>query len=90
LTFRFTYGGAAADASDTSIATVGGAEFFSGSLLFADTDGNAFSIVPSDNAADDLITIIKPQNMDVLLTGVSTSEYAVSGYVSSITAPTIA
>ena len=90
LTFRFTYGGAAADASDTSIATVGGAEFFSGTLAFADTDGNAFSIVPSDNAADDLITIIKPQNMDVLLTGVSTSEYAVSGYVSSITAPTIA
>tara|TARA_B100000780_G_scaffold267962_1_gene225498 strand:+ start:169 stop:705 length:537 start_codon:yes stop_codon:yes gene_type:complete len=90
LVFRFTYGGAAADASDTSIAPVGASEFFSGSLLFADTDGNALSVVPSDNSADDLLTIIKPQNIDIICTGVSTTEWHLSGFVSSITAPTIA
>ena len=90
LTFRFTYGGAAADASDTSIATVGGAEFFSGSLAFADTDGNAFSVVVSDNTADDLLTLITPRNFTVVCTGVSATEWHLSGFVSSVTAPTIA
>ena len=60
------------------------------SLAFADTNGNAFSVVPSDNAADDLLTLITPQNFTVVCTGVSATEWHLSGFVSSETAPTIA
>ena len=87
--FRFHYGGAAIDAENITIAPVGD-EFFNGSLAFFDRDGNATSVVVSDNTADDLITIINPENFEVTCTAVSTTEWHVSGYVNSDTAPTIA
>ena len=89
MVITFTYGGAAADALNTAIQPAGDG-FFSGSLAFADTNGNAFSVVPSDNAADDLLTLITPQNFTVVCTGVSATEWHLSGFVSSETAPTIA
>ena len=89
MVLTFTYGGAAADAQNTGIQPAGDG-FFSGTVAFADTDGNAYSVVVSDNAADDLLTIITPQNFTVVCTGVSTTEWALSGFVSSATAPTIA
>ena len=89
MVITFTYGGAAADAQNTAIQPAGDG-FFSGSLAFADTNGNAFSVVPSDNAADDLLTLITPQNFTVVCTGVSATEWHLSGFVSSETAPTIA
>ena len=89
LVLTFTYGGAAADAQNTAIQPAGDG-FFSGSLLFADTNGNAYSVVVSDNSADDLLTLITPQNFTVVCTGVSATEWHLSGFVSSETAPTIA
>jgi len=89
MVITFTYGGAAADAQNTAIQPAGDG-FFSGSLLFADTDGNAFSVVVSDNSADDLLTLVTPANFTVVCTGVSTTEWHLSGFVSSVTAPTIA
>ncbi len=89
LVLTFTYGGAAADAQNTAIQPAGDG-FFSGSLLFADTNGNAYSVVVSDNAADDLITLINPENFEVTCTAVSTTEWHISGYVNADTAPTIA
>jgi hypothetical protein len=89
MVLTFTYGGAAADAQNTAIQPAGDG-FFSGSVAFADTDGNAYSIVVSDNAADDLLTLVTPQNFTVVCTGVSTTEWHLSGFVSSVTAPTIA
>ena len=65
--------------------------FLSGSLAFSDSDGNASSVVVSDNAADDLLTLITPQNFDCCsVLRVSTTEWHMSGFVSSATAPTIA
>ena len=89
MVITFTYGGAAADAQNTAIQPAGDG-FFSGSLAFADTDGNAFSVVVSDNTADDLLTLITPRNFTVVCTGVSATEWHLSGFVSSVTAPTIA
>ena len=89
MVLTFTYGGAAADGQNTGIQPAGDG-FFSGTVAFADTDGNAYSVVVSDNAADDLLTLVTPQNFTVVCTGVSTTEWHLSGFVSSVTAPTIA
>jgi len=87
--FRFHYGGAAIDAENITIAPPTGVDY-EGSLAFFDRDGNATSVVVSDNDADDLITLINPENFEVTLTAVSTTKYHISGYVNSDTAPTIA
>ena len=89
MVLTFTYGGAAADAQNTGIQPAGDG-FFSGTVAFADTDGNAYSVIVTDNAAVDLLTLITPQNFTIVCTGVSTTEWALSGFVSSVTAPTIA
>ncbi len=80
---------AAIDAENTTIAPVGD-EFFNGSLAFYDRANNTTSVVVSDNAADDLITLINPENFEVTCTAVSTTEWHISGYVNADTAPTIA
>ena len=89
MVFRFTYVGAAVDAHNTLIVPPAGVDF-EGSLAFFDVDGNQTSVVVSDNSADDTLTIIVPQNMDIVLTATSTTKYHISGYVTSATAPTIA
>jgi hypothetical protein len=89
MVFRFTYVGAAIDAHNTLIVPPTGVDY-EGSLAFFDRDGNATSVVPSDNSADDTLTIIKPENFDIVLTATSTTKYHISGYVTSDTAPTIA
>ena len=89
MVITFTYGGAAADAQNTAIQPAGDG-FFSGSLLHADVNGNTFAVVVSDNAADDLLTLVTPANFTVVCTGVSTTEWHLSGFVSSDAAPTIA
>jgi len=89
MVFRFTYVGAAIDAHDTAIVPPTGVDY-EGSLAFYDRDGNTTSVVVSDNSADDTLTIIKPENFDIVLTATSTTKYHISGYVCSQTAPTIA
>ena len=89
MVFRFTYVGAAVDAHDTAIVPPTGVDY-EGSLLFYDRDGNTTSVVPSDNDADDTLTLIKPENMDIVITATSTTKYHISGYICSATAPTIA
>ena len=88
MVFRFTYVGAAIDAHDTAIVPPTGVDY-EGSLAFFDRDGNATSVVASDNDADDTITLINPENFEVTLTAVSATKYHISGYVNSDTAPTI-
>ena len=89
MVFRFTYVGAAVDAHNTLIVPPAGVDY-EGSLLFYDRDGNTTSVVPSDNDADDTLTLIKPENMDIVITATSTTKYHISGYIQSATAPTIA
>ena len=89
MVFRFIYIGAAVDAHNTLIVPPAGVDY-EGSLLFFDRDGNTTSVVPSDNDADDTLTLIKPENMDIVITATSTTKYHISGYIQSATAPTIA
>ena len=90
MDFRFTFGGIAADAQNTAIsAGTDNSLFFLGSILFSDTD-NAHSVVYSDNAADELITLVTPFNFDIRCVGISATTWQVSGYCLSATAPTIA
>jgi len=80
LSFRFIYGGAAADATDHIIKTAGNTIFFKGALTHLDTDGNSNSI----------ISLVTPQSYVIDLVGASATVYHVSGFISDATVPTIA
>jgi len=89
MSFRFTYGGIAADAQNTAIsAGTGNSLFFLGSIFFSDTD-NAHSVVYSDNDSNELITLVTPSNFDILCVGISATTWQVSGYCLSATTPAI-
>ena len=85
----------AADADETEdtnnvviAAGTGNTIYFKGRLTFLDIDGNANSIVGSDNNSNENITIITAGHYDITLVGVSATVWMVSGYVASDTVPT--
>ncbi len=88
LTFKFIYIGAAADASDHFIKTAGNSIFFKGALLHCDSDNNTNAVVFSDGDSNSIISILTPNCYEVNLVGVSATVYAVSGFVSDVSAPT--
>jgi len=57
-------------------------------LTFNDIDGDANSIVGSDNDSNENLTIITAGHYDVTFVGISATIWMVSGYVSSDTVPT--
>ena len=69
-------------------AGTGNSIFFKGRLNFLDIDGDANSIVGSDNDSNENITIVTAGQYDILLVGVSATVWMVSGYVTSDTVPT--
>jgi len=89
--YRFIYGGAAADATNVAIAgpTTNNSVFYVGGVTFANT-ANELSTVYSNGSSDSLMTLITPAAFDVTFVAVNTSAYAISGTVTSNTAPTIA
>ena len=85
----------AADADETEdtnnvviAAGTGNTIYFKGRLTFLDIDGDANSIVGSDNNSNENITIITAGHYDITLVGVSATVWMVSGYVASDTVPT--
>ena len=85
----------AADADETEdtnnvviAAGTGNSIYFKGRLTFNDIDGDANSIVGSDNNSNENITIITAGHYDITLVGISATIWMVSGYVSSDTVPT--
>ena len=85
----------AADADETEdtnnvviAAGTGNSIYFKGRLTFNDIDGDANSIVGSDNNSNENITIITAGHYDITLVGVSATVWMVSGYVASDTVPT--
>jgi len=90
LSFRFIYGGAAADASNHIIATSGNTLFFKGALLHADHDGNTNATVFSDGNSNSELTITTPQSYVIDIVGHSSTVYYISGWVGSNTAPAFA
>ncbi len=69
-------------------AGTGNSIYFKGRLTFNDIDGDANSIVGSDNNSNENITIINAGHYDITLVGISATIWWVSGYVSSDTVPT--
>ena len=69
-------------------AGTGNSIYFKGRLTFNDIDGDANSIVGSDNNSNENITIITAGHYDITLVGISATIWMVSGYVSSDTVPT--
>ena len=90
LTFRFIYGGAAADATDHIIKTAGNTIFFKGALTHLDTDGDTNASVFSDGNSNSILSLITPQSYVIDLVGASATVYHVSGFVSDVSAPTFA
>ena len=87
----------AADADETEdtnnvviAAGTGNTIYFKGRLTFLDIDGNANSIVGSDNNSNEALTIITAGHYDILMVGISATVWWVSGVVSSDTVPTFA
>ena len=90
LTFKFIYGGAAADATDHFFATAGNSIFFKGALLHCDSDGNTNAVVYSDGNSNSKIGIVTANAYEITIVGTSATVYYVSGWVSDVTVPTIA
>ena len=90
LTFKFIYIGAAADATDHIFKTAANSIFFKGALLHCDSDGNTNATVFSDGDSNSQITVLTPNCYEINLVGVSATVYAVSGFVSDVSAPTFA
>lgn len=89
VSYRFVYGGAAADATDAIFVTPGNANFYIGGVTFLDTD-NEISAVFSDGNSNSSLQINVPAGFDVTFIGVDSTNYRVMGSVTSATAPTFA
>ena len=84
---------AAADGHDIQLKT--GSDnsiFFKGQVLHVDTDQTGQTVAPvfSDQDSNSLFNILLPSYVDILLTGVSTTVWQISGIVASADAPTFA
>ena len=89
VSYRFVYGGAAADATDAIFITPGNANFYIGGVTFLDTD-NEISAVFSDGNSNSSLQINVPAGFDVTFIGVDSTNYRVMGSVTSATAPAFA
>ena len=87
LSFRFIYGGAAADAHSHIIKTSGNTLFFKGGILHADHDGNTNATVYSDGNSNSILTMAIPQSYQLDIVGHSSTVYYISGWVGGNTAP---
>ena len=90
LTFKFVYGGAAADATDHFFATASNSIYFKGALVHFDSDGNTNAVVYSDGDSTSKISVITANAYEINLVGASSTVYYLSGWVSDVTVPTIA
>ena len=90
LTFRFIYGGAAADATDHIIKTAGNTIFFKGALTHLDTDGDTNASVFSNGSSNSVVSLVTPQSYVIDIVGASATVYHISGFISDATVPTIA
>jgi len=90
LSFRFIYGGAAADAHSHIIKTSGNTLFFKGGILHADHDGNTNATVYSDGNSNSVITMALPEAYQIDIVGHSSTVYYISGFVAGDTPVTFA
>ena len=92
MVFRFQFQHTAADGHDIVIQPLetDNSEFYKGSLTHFDSDDNTNAVVFSNNSSNSVLGIRLPETFEVTFTGVSTTVYAVSGFVGSATVPDFA
>ena len=90
LSFRFIYGGAAADATDHIFKTAGNTIFFKGALTHLDTDGNSNASVFSNGSSNSVVSLVTPQSYVIDIVGASATVYHISGFISDVSVPTFA
>ena len=92
LSFKFIYGGAAADATDHIIKTSGNTLYFKGALVHHDTDqtGQTSAMVFSDGDSNEVFQMNLPAGFEINLVASSTTVWYISGWVASATAPAFA
>ena len=89
LSFRFIYGGAAADATDHIIKTTGNTLYFKGGLIHHDTNqtSQTSAAVWSDGNSNSILTLAAPRVYQIDVVGHSATVYYISGFVGDNTAP---
>lgn len=91
LTYKFMYGGAAADAHNWVINTAATTSLFKGGVLFADADAGPaaaeVSAVYADFSNDDTLTVTAPRGGTVIEMVCNGDDWYVTGTVVSVTAP---
>ena len=92
LSFRFIYGGAAADAHSHIFKTSGNTLFFKGALIHHDTNNTSqtSATVFSDGDSCSVITLAIPQAYEINIVGHSATVYYLSGWTAGNTPVTIA
>jgi len=87
LSFRFIYGGAAADAHSHIIKTAGNTLFFKGALVHHDTNqtSQTSAVVFPDGNSNSIITMAIPQAYQIDIVGHSSTVYYISGFVAGNT-----
>lgn len=94
MSFRFVYGGGAADVTDFILDTGANANFFVGGVTHLDTDAGsaADEVVPvySDGNSNSKFQVNVPGGCDVTVVATDTTNWQIFGTVVSATAPTFA
>ena len=92
LSFRFIYGGAAADATDHIFKTSGNTLYFKGGLIHHDTNatGQTSVAVWSNGSSNSVLTLATPEVYQIDVVGHSATVYYVSGFVADDSAPAFA
>lgn len=93
-TFRFIYAGGAADATDFILDTGADANYFIGGVTHLDTDGGAgadeVATVYSDGNSNSKFQVNVPGGCDVTVVAKDGTNWYISGWVTSATAPAFA
>lgn len=90
LSYRFWYGGAAADAQDWLITTGSNTNYFVGGVKFSDQDGDVMAPVYSDGNSNSKLTVLTPEVgtwVEIVSDG---TLWYLNGDVFSATVPTLA
>lgn len=90
VSYRFVYGGGAADASNHIITTGSDTLYYVGGVTFLDTDTDVIAMVYSDGNSNSKFTLNVVGGCDVVFVGTSATTYQVFGYVNANTAPAFA
>lgn len=90
VSYRFVYGGGAADASNHVITTGTNTLFFVGGLSFFDTDTDVIATVYANGSTNSKLTLNVVGACDITFVGASATTYRVFGYVNANTAPAFA